>query len=112
MTDLKPCPFCAGEAGLENTGFDEWSVVCGDCKAIGEPDADKEYAGGRWNNRAEPKATKIDRLTVFIEELRDYKPEIHSGRMSDPQDDVPDVIEADVFLTFQEDAITALGEQS
>mgnify|MGYP000229537861 CR=1 FL=1 len=55
-------------------------------------------------------AETIERLTAFIEELRDYKPEIHSGRMSDPQDDVPDVMEAEVFITFQEDAIAALGE--
>ena len=51
---------------------------------------------------------EIERLTSFIEEVRDFKPEIHSGRMADPQDDVPDVIEADVFLTFQEDAKAAL----
>ena len=57
---------------------------------------------------AQKQAAEIDRLTAFIEELRDYKPEIHSGRMADPQDDVPDVIEADVFLTFQEDAKAAL----
>ena len=51
---------------------------------------------------------EVERLKGFAEEVRDYKPEIHSGRMSDPQDDVPDVIEADVFLTFQEDATAAL----
>ena len=57
-------------------------------------------------------AAEIERLRDYLEELRDYKPDIHSGRTSqDPRDDVPDVIEADVFLTFQEDAATALGEK-
>ena len=55
---------------------------------------------------------KINRLTEFIEELRDFVPDIHSGRTSqDPRDDVPDVMDADVFLLFQEDAIEALGEK-
>ena len=56
-------------------------------------------------------AAEIERLTAFIEELRDYKPEIHSGRMADPQDDVPDVIEAETFLLFQEDATTLLNKE-
>ena len=56
-------------------------------------------------------AATIERMTAFIEELRDYKPEIHSGRMADPQDDVPDVIEAETFLLFQEDATTLLNKE-
>ena len=56
-------------------------------------------------------AAEIDRMTAFIEELRDYKPEIHSGRQQDPQDDAPDVMEADVFLSFQDDAIAALNKE-
>lgn len=56
-------------------------------------------------------AAEIERLTAFIEELRDYKPEIHSGRMADPQDDVPDVIEAETFLLFQEDATDLLNKE-
>lgn len=56
-------------------------------------------------------AATIERLTAFIEELRDYKPEIHSGRQQDPQDDVPDIMEADVFLAFQDDAIAALNKE-
>lgn len=56
-------------------------------------------------------AATIERMTAFIEELRDYKPEIHSGRQHDPQDDVPDVIEAETFLLFQEDATTLLNKE-
>ena len=56
-------------------------------------------------------AAVIDRLRGFIEELRDYKPEIHSGRMADPQDDVPDMMEAETFLLFQEDATALLNKE-
>lgn len=71
----------------------EDDVVCGDWAAYTE------------------QAAEIERLTAFIEELRDYKPEIHSGRQHDPQDDVPDVIEAETFLLFQEDATTLLNKE-
>ena len=47
---------------------------------------------------------ELERLWDFIEELRDFKPEIHSGRQQDPQDDVPDVMEVETFVLFQEDA--------
>lgn len=43
-------------------------------------------------------------LLAFVVDVRDYKPEVISGRSRDPQDDVPDLIEADTFYAFQADA--------
>ena len=56
MTELKPCPFCGGEADI----FDYWNewkkkyrwvVMCTNCKGgLGELDT-KEEAIEKWNNR-------------------------------------------------------------
>jgi hypothetical protein len=56
-------------------------------------------------------AAEIERLRGFIEELRDYKVEIYSGRQHDPQDDVPDMMEAETFLLFQDDATALLNKE-
>ena len=45
-----------------------------------------------------------DALLAFVEEVRDYRPDVISGRAHDPQDEAPDMIEADTFYAFQEDA--------
>ena len=45
-----------------------------------------------------------DALLAFVEEVRDYRPDMISGRAHDPQDEVPDMIEANTFYAFQEDA--------
>lgn len=45
-----------------------------------------------------------DALLAFVEEVRDYRPDVISRRAHDPQDEVPDMIEADTFYAFQEDA--------
>lgn len=51
-----------------------------------------------------------DALIGFIEELRDHKPGVISGRRSDPQDDQDDLIAAQVLWDFQADAEKLVGK--
>lgn len=53
MSELKPCPFCGGEAEL--TGFDapEYWVWCPNCKASTDAHTCKGGAIEAWNTRAE-----------------------------------------------------------
>jgi hypothetical protein len=52
-------------------------------------------------------------LTGFIEELRDHKPTIHSGRhkSGDPAWDEDDVMPVDEFTVFQDDAEKLIGKK-
>ena len=56
MTELKPCPFCGGEAEVfdywnEGKKKNRWVVMCKNCKGgLGELDT-KEEAFEKWNNR-------------------------------------------------------------
>lgn len=62
MTDLKPCPFCGGEAKLsgqyEIEGISAWAVYCGRspsdffCGAQVTSIASEEKAIEAWNRRA------------------------------------------------------------
>lgn len=52
--------------------------------------------------------TEIDRLRAFVEEVRDCKPEVHSGQAPDPKDTVDDMIAAEWFTDLQADAVEAL----
>ena len=53
MSELKPCPFCGGEA--ETVGFDapERWVICKRCKASTESHTCADAAIEAWNTRAE-----------------------------------------------------------
>ena len=51
MAELKPCPFCGGEARL-GMDFDWHFVYCIECQAQIERDYEKE-AIDAWNRRAE-----------------------------------------------------------
>lgn len=52
-----------------------------------------------------------DALIAFVEELRDHRPEVISGRRRDPQDDTPDMMPVDEFEAFQADAETLIGKR-
>ena len=50
-------------------------------------------------------------LTGFVEEVRDHKPEVISGRARDPQDDVDDMMPVGEFYAFQTDAEAIVGRK-
>lgn len=49
-------------------------------------------------------------LLAFVEEVRDCRPDVISGRRRDPQDDAPDMIDAEVLWTLQADATALVGK--
>jgi len=55
MTELKPCPFCGGEAVYIGTGNnypkEYWRVMCKKCFASGIYNETKGRARQRWNRR-------------------------------------------------------------
>lgn len=54
MTELKPCPFCGGEASvLELNGFSmsRYFVSCDTCSASGDHRETEEAAIEAWNRR-------------------------------------------------------------
>lgn len=52
MADLKPCPFCGGEATL--AGFSgNWYVRCDKCLATSDDRALEQTVIDAWNTRAE-----------------------------------------------------------
>lgn len=53
MSDLKPCPFCGGEAELRGFDAPEYWVWCPNCKASTDAHTCKGGAIAAWNTRAE-----------------------------------------------------------
>lgn len=52
--ELKPCPFCGGEARIvQASGRMLFCVVCDDCDASGGHYFTEEDAATAWNDRAE-----------------------------------------------------------
>lgn len=51
MSELKPCPFCGGEAWLV-MGSCGYMVECGACHIFGAIRGTKEEAIEAWNRRA------------------------------------------------------------
>ena len=51
--ELKPCPFCGGEAELTGFGAPEYWVWCPNCKASADMHTGMENAIAAWNARAE-----------------------------------------------------------
>ena len=64
-TELKPCPFCGGEAeeksqtaSLFNTR-NVWYIRCKSCHSTGEPKWHPKQAIEAWNRRAEDESRRI-----------------------------------------------------
>ena len=61
MADLKPCPFCGGEAELRHyedftkdfSSVYKFYVECNECEAQTKPIANVENAVSAWNTRCE-----------------------------------------------------------
>lgn len=58
-----------------------------------------------------PLPPRLDALIGFIEELRDHRPEVISGRRRDPQNDQDDLMPLGEFEAFQADAETLIGKR-
>jgi hypothetical protein len=72
MSELKPCPFCGGEARVMQYGEQEYLPTCNDCHCI----LDycflcEEDAVETWNRRTQPKGVEID--TVKPVEIDQFK---------------------------------------
>ena len=52
MEELKPCPFCGGEAQMLHA-VGEWWAICKFCKATTEAHTNKGFAIVAWNARTE-----------------------------------------------------------
>ena len=53
-TELKPCPFCGGKAGIYSLAKYEKEVYCENCGAVSNICMTKEEAVEAWNRRDEP----------------------------------------------------------
>ena len=60
MTELKPCPFCGGEADIVVYGATgEHTIECLTCGAEGATEYDKAEAIEAWNTRAERTCSRV-----------------------------------------------------
>ncbi len=57
----------------------------------------------------EAMCVRIEALEAFAEDVRDFTPEVISGRRHDPQNDVPDTMPVDEFYAFQAEAEAIVG---
>ncbi len=71
--ELKPCPFCGGEAILAETTGDEVLVECCNCYAHTGIYAYEQEAIEAWNSRAQPEFTP-DELDAIRKALEAYSP--------------------------------------
>ena len=71
MSDLKPCPFCGGEAEMltaesMNGGY-LFGIMCNDCCSRGDVYDTEAEAIAAWNSRAERTCKRCDRYHSVIE---------------------------------------------
>lgn len=70
--ELKPCPFCGGEARTHYHSLEQtWSVECGQCSCmmpyVGLTEADAIAA---WNHRPAEQALRIEGARMMLEKLQ------------------------------------------
>lgn len=53
MTELKPCPFCGGEAKLTEPYMNIYVISCGNCGVGSAIYTNSEQAIEAWNRRVE-----------------------------------------------------------
>ena len=54
MSELKPCPFCGGEALIDIYGAEgTYKVICDDCGSTGGTRYEEAEAIKAWNSRAD-----------------------------------------------------------
>lgn len=53
MNELKPCPFCGGEARINAYGFNQYSVDCKICWVETPRKSGVKNAIESWNRRAD-----------------------------------------------------------
>lgn len=72
MTELKPCPFCGGEAQAELCGkgiFAHWVVICDKCGANIQDNNTEYEATEAWNKRTPENTCTIQELSALEQTL-------------------------------------------
>jgi Lar family restriction alleviation protein len=107
MIDLKPCPFCGGEAHFERIGDRRQSTIisCEDCGACLE-NGETFNHGTSWNTRAD--ATRISALEAENARLREALNSIHNWLVCYPI--VGDADMCSSIPDMEETARAALGD--
>ena len=65
--ELKPCPFCGGEAEYKRVGNPRQSEIvgCTDCHCTLESSDQDHYSGSSWNTRATPDNVRKTRKLIL-----------------------------------------------
>jgi hypothetical protein len=92
----------------EATTWLHFPTECGGYVAIFMPMHVAEAMVAAFNEASVP---GYDALIGFVEEVRDHKPEVISGRRRDPQDDTDDLMPLPEFEAFQADAEKLVGKK-
>jgi hypothetical protein len=92
----------------EATTWLHFPTECGGYVAIFMPMHVAEAMVAAFNGAS---VCNLDALIGFVEEVRDHKPEVISGRRRDPQDDTDDLMPLDEFEAFQADAEALVGKK-
>ena len=94
----------------ENTAWLHIPIDCGGYVAIFMPYHVAEAMVAAFNGAS---VCNLDALIGFVEDVRDHKPTIHSGRhkSGDPAWDEDDLMPLDEFEAFQADAEALVGKK-
>lgn len=90
MADLKPCPFCGGDAVLWRAGSGRaaWIACMGECSVLVSREYENDDAAiAAWNRRApDPRDEVIRGLCEALEGIEIYGRDTLSGRTDGPDD--------------------------